>query len=130
MKTHVFIVNESSFPIHLQYLFAGTGAADADDHIGLLSDIKRVRVGDRVIFYLETKESSGIDGGFFGAFRIANLTPIVIQDSANPTYLEQQLGKKLIYRVRLEPADVYSKGVVEYQALDNLPVYNITSMDL
>ena len=123
MKTHVFIVNESSFPIHLQYLFAGTGAADADDHIGLLSDIKRVRVGDRVIFYLETKESSGIDGGFFGAFRIANLTPIVIQDSANPTYLEQQLGKKLIYRVRLEPADVYSKGVVEYQALDNLPVY-------
>ena len=123
MKTHVFIVNESSFPIHLQYLFAGTGAADADDHIGLLSDIKRVRVGDRVIFYLETKESSGIDGGFFGAFRIADLNPIVIQDSANPTYLEQQLGKKLIYRVRLEPADVYSRGVVEYQALDNLPVY-------
>ncbi len=123
MKTHVFIVNESSFPIHLQYLFAGTGAADADDHIGLLSDIKRVRVGDRVIFYLETKESSGIDGGFLGAFRIADLNPIVIQDSANPTYLEQQLGKKLIYRVRLEPADVYSRGVVEYQALDNLPVY-------
>ncbi len=123
MKTHVFIVNESSFPIHLQYLFAGTGAADANDHIGLISDIKRVRVGDRVIFYLETKESSGIDGGFLGAFRIADLNPIVIQDSANPTYLEQQLGKKLIYRVRLEPADVYSRGVVEYQALDNLPVY-------
>lgn len=123
MKTHVFIVNESSFPIHLQYLFAGTGAADNDDHIGLLSDIKRVRKGDRVIFYLETKESSGIDGGFFGAFKIANLTPIIIQDSGNPTYLEQQLGKKLIYRVRLEPADVYSKGIVEYQALDNLPVY-------
>ncbi len=123
MKTHVFIVNELSFPIHLQYLFAGTGAADADDHIGLLSDIKRVRVGDRIIFYLETKESSGIDGGFFGAFKIANLDPIVIQDANNPTYLEQQLDKKLIYRVRLEPADVYSRGVIEYQALDNLPVY-------
>lgn len=123
MKTHVFIVNETSFPIHLQYLFAGTGAADADDHIGLLSDIKRVRVGDRVIFYLETKESSGIDGGFFGVFKIANVNPIVIQDSNNPTYLKQQLGKKLIYRVRIEPEDVYSKGVVEYQALDNLPVY-------
>jgi len=123
MKTHVFIVNEFSFPLHLQYLFAGTGAADADDHIGLLSDIKRVRVGDRVIFYLETKDSSGIEGGFFGAFKIANLSPIIIQDSGNPTYLEQQLGKKLIYRVRLEPADVYSKGVIEYQALDDLPVY-------
>jgi hypothetical protein len=123
MKTHVFIVNETSFPIHLQYLFAGTGAADADDHAGLLADIKRVRAGDRVIFYLETRESSGTDGGFFGAFRVADLNPLVIHDNGNPTYLEHQLGKKLIYRVRLEPADVYAKGVVEYQALDDLPVY-------
>lgn len=104
-------------------MFAGTGAADANDHIGLLSDIKRVRAGDTVIFYLETRESSSIDGGFFGTFRIANVNPIVIQDSGNPTYLEQDLGKKLIYRVRIEPVDVYPKGVVEYQALDNLPVY-------
>jgi hypothetical protein len=123
MKTHVFIVNEASFPVHLQYLFAGAGAADNDEHIGLLSDIKRVRIGDRVIFYLETKKSSRIDGGFFGVFKIANLTPIVIQDSNNPTYLERQLGKKLIYRVRLEPTEVYSKGIEEYKALDNLPVY-------
>lgn len=123
MKTHVFIVNEFSFPVHLQYLFAGTGAADADDHIGLLSDIKRVRARDSVIFYLETKESSGIDGGFFGMFKIADASPAIIQDSDAPTYLEQQLGKKLIYRVRLEPSDIYSNGVVEYQALDNLPVY-------
>ncbi|MFH0992696.1 MAG: hypothetical protein V1799_22080 [bacterium] len=123
MKTHVFIVNESSFPIHLQYLFAGTGAADADDHAGLLADIKRIRPGDRVIFYLETKESAGIDGGFFGAFKVADLYPLVVHDNGNPTYLEQQLGKKLIYRVRLEPTDVYAKGVVEYQALDDLPIY-------
>ncbi|MBU4311942.1 MAG: hypothetical protein KJ706_04425 [Candidatus Omnitrophica bacterium] len=78
MTTHVFIVNESSFPIHLQYLFAGTRASDADDHTGLLSDIKRVRAGDQVKFYLETKESSGIDGGFFGVFKIAAVNPIVI----------------------------------------------------
>jgi len=123
MKTHVFIVDEASFPVHLQYLFAGTGAADNDEHIGLLSDIKRVRIGDRVIFYLETRRSSRIDGGFFGAFEIASLTPIVIHDSNNPTYLERQLGKKLIYRVRLEPAEVYSRGIEEYKALDNLPVY-------
>jgi len=121
--THVFIVNESSFPVHLKYLFAGTGAADAKDHTGLLSDIKRIRSGDRVIFYLETKETSGIDGGFFGAFKIVDINPLVIHDSNSPTYLEQQLGKKLIYRVRLEPSEMYSKGVVEYQALDDLPVY-------
>lgn len=28
MTTHVFIVNEETFPIHLKYMFAGTGAGD------------------------------------------------------------------------------------------------------
>lgn len=121
--THVFIVNETSFPIHLEYLFAGTGARNVNSHIGLLADIKRVRAGDRVIFYLETRISSGTEGGFFGAFQVADINPLVIYDNGNPTYLEQELGKKLIYRVRLEPEEVYARGVVEYQALDDLPVY-------
>lgn len=124
MKTHVFIVNGKSFPFHLKHLFAGTGAQDDGSHSGLLADIKRVREGDLVIFYLETKESVGIDGGFFGTFKIADVHPIVIHDTSNPPYLTAQLGKKLIYRVRLEPHEVYAKGVVEYKALDDLPVYS------
>jgi hypothetical protein len=59
MKTHIFIVNDYTFPIHLKYLFAGTGASYrkepiwVDWHIELLADIKRVRSGDLVIFYIE-----------------------------------------------------------------------------
>ncbi|MBA7555556.1 hypothetical protein ES705_48225 [subsurface metagenome] len=53
MRTHIFIVNEETFPKHLQYMFAGTGSKDKDEHPGLLTDISRVRVGDFVIFYIE-----------------------------------------------------------------------------
>ena len=38
MRTHVFIVNEETFPKHLQYMFVGTGSKDKDEHPGLLTD--------------------------------------------------------------------------------------------
>ena len=50
MQTHVFIVNDDTFPSHLRYLFAGTGAKEKDKDVSLLADIKRVRPGDYVIF--------------------------------------------------------------------------------
>ncbi len=112
--THVFIVNENSFPIHLNYLFAGTGAGDNDYHYGLLADIQRVRLGDKVIFYLERV-------GFFGIFEIAGEP---FKDSGNPTYLEKQLGKKLIYRVKITPKEVYPYYISEWDALDKLPLYS------
>lgn len=113
MTTHVFIVNEQTFPIHLQYQFAGTGAGESEQHIELLADIKRVRPKDKVIFYLE-----GV--GFYGIFRIAQGSPLVFNDS---TYLMRELGKKLIYRVLIEPDEVYPGYVTEWEALDELPLY-------
>ena len=113
MTTHVFIVNEQTFPIHLQYQFAGTGARENEQHMELLADIKRVRPGDEVIFYLE-----GV--GFYGIFRVAQSTPLVFNDS---TYLREELGKKLIYRVLIEPDEVYPGYVTEWEALDELPLY-------
>lgn len=110
---HIFIVNEDSFPVHLNYLFAGTGARDKDSHIGLLADIKRVRNNDYVIFYLEKV-------GFFGQFKIDG-DPF--KDASKPTYLEDKLKKKLIYRVRVKPYKVYPKYVSEWAALDKLPLY-------
>lgn len=50
MRIHVFIVNDDTFLSHLKFLFAGTGAKDKDQDIALLSDIKRVRPSDFVIF--------------------------------------------------------------------------------
>ena len=59
MQAHVFIVNRDTFPQHLRFLFAGTGTSYgkrkkslADWHSGLLSDIKRIRKDDLVIFYI------------------------------------------------------------------------------
>lgn len=113
MTTHVFIVNEDSFPVHLNYLFAGTGAGEKDSHIGLLADIKRVRENDYVIFYLERV-------GFLGLFQIGG---IPFKDTSKPTYLQNELKKKLIYRVKIKPYKVYPKYVSEWEALDKLPLY-------
>lgn len=113
MTTHVFIVNETTFPVHLQYLFAGTGAGDKEEHFGLLADIKRVRPKDNVIFYLEKV-------GFYGVFKIADGKPIVFFGSK---YLKKELDKKLIYRTLIEPRSVYPNYISEWDALDKLPVY-------
>ncbi|MBA7709202.1 hypothetical protein ES703_118114 [subsurface metagenome] len=108
MRTHVFIVNDSTFPSHLQHLFAGTGAQDKDDNIGLLSDIKRVRPGDTVLFYIEA--TTKVKGGFYGIFKIADQEPIVFHTPGSDG-LQPNLGKKLIYRTLLEPYEVYAEGV-------------------
>lgn len=120
MRTHVFIVNDNTFPSHLQFLFAGTGAKDRDEDVNLLSDIKRVREGDFVIFYIEA--TTKVKGGFYGIFKIANQNPLVFHvTGSNAT--QPNLGKKLIYRTLIEPFEVYSEGVPEWEALDKLPVY-------
>ena len=127
MRTHVFIVNNETFPSHLCYLFAGTGASSGnkpkiwlDWNVALLSDIKRVRVGDFVIFYIEaTAEETG---GFYGIFKIADKVPTVFHVPKNDGY-EPNLGIKLIYRTLVEPFEVYSDGVAEWEALDKLPIY-------
>lgn len=111
--THIFIVNEDTFPIHLKYLFAGTGAGNKTTHIGLSADIRRVRNNDFVIFYLERV-------GFFGLYKIDGEP---FKDTSNPTYLENELNKKLIYRVRIKPYKVYPNFISEWDALDKLPLY-------
>ncbi len=86
----------------------------------MLSDIKRVRPGDFVLFYIEA--TTRVKGGFYEIFKVADQTPLVFhvpgQDGFQPN-----LGKKLIYRTLLEPYEVYSEGVPEWEALDKLPVY-------
>ncbi len=107
---HVFVVNERTFPLHLRYRFAGTTPGTGKErHISLLADIARVRKGDKVIFYLERK-------GFFGVFRVASDEPFL-----GSGYLDGDLGRNLVYRVRVEPEEVYSDPVSEWEAIDQLP---------
>lgn len=118
MSTQVFIVNENTFAAHLQYMFAGTSSGKKDWNIALLADIKRVRTGDKVLFYHERV-------GFYGIFKIkdnrkqSNGKHIVYYDKDNDC--DGILGKKLIYRVLIEPDEVYPNPVSEWEALESLP---------
>jgi hypothetical protein len=120
MPTHVFIVNDETFPVHLRYLFAGTGAGESDQHPGLLADILRVRPGDFVIFYIEG--TTRVKGVFSGIYRISTSNPSIRWVQGTGAY-QPGLPIKLIYRVSIEPYEVYAKGVPEYEALDRLPMY-------
>ena len=70
MTTHVFIVDSTTFKVHLENLFAGTGAKDmvVDFNnsvnsrlaptteqmlVDMIADVSRVRDGDQLIFYLQ-----------------------------------------------------------------------------
>ncbi|HPP30349.1 MAG TPA: hypothetical protein PLE69_05455 [bacterium] len=101
-------------------MFAGTGAKNKDEDISLLSDIKRVREGDLVLFYIEATKK--MKGGFYGIFEIASQSPLVFHAPGQQGF-QPNMGKKLIYRTLLKPREVYPEGVPEWEALDKLPFY-------
>lgn len=128
--TNVFIVNNTTFNIHLQYMFAATGTdyipsflENPDDTtihwsrecnlLGLIADISRIKINDQILFYLQgDKDHSGT---IFGIFRAIS-NPFY----CNNNYLQNELQKKLQYRVLIEQDEVYAKGISEYTALDSL----------
>ena len=119
MRAHVFIVNEQTLPIHLQYRFVGTTAGDRDSNIGLLADMKRVKQGDLVFFYIE---GVGIHKGrFFGTYTIKDDTVIHCTDAEAK---KPSLPLKLVYRRRIVPNEVFASGVLEWMALDKLPRFS------
>lgn len=131
--THVFVVDKTTFKYHLEYLFAGTGAKDKlssflnDSNInynstsermltGMIADISRIRVGDKIIFYLQaTKNNQGM---FFGVFKVKSNPFFDENDSKN--YLKKLLNKGLSFRVEIEPYQVFSQGITEHDYLDSL----------
>lgn len=130
---HVFIVNEKTFKYHLEYMFAGTGAADKlspflqnatetfnasteRNLMGMIADISRIRIGDQIIFYLQATRN--YEGQFFGTFKVTE-NPFW-DENDNTNYLKDNMGKGLSYRVKIEPDVVYQKGVTEHQLLDSL----------
>lgn len=145
MTTHVFIVNDQTFKYHLEYLFAGTGVGNRDNKgvkknykyvdfnnsshstlysnkkhateaglVSMMADCCRMRIGDNVLFYLQA--TSQQEGRFFGIFKVEG-NPFLDRDGR---YLENDLGKNLTFRIKIKPSEVYSKGVTEWQALDEI----------
>lgn len=128
--THVFIVDDITFDIHLKYMFAGTGTNDEpkflndfkiqDMHhmterklVALIADISRIKKDDKILFYLQGNEKHS--GTIFGIFKVKN-NPFYCKDN----YLQTDLKKNLQYRVLIEEDEVYAQGISEYTALDSL----------
>jgi predicted RNA-binding protein len=137
MTTHVFIVSSETFKIHLEYLFVGTGSKDnyidfnnsantnlhyATENmlVGMISDASRIRKGDKIIFYLQQELSKKIfEGKFFGIFK-AKEDWSFLDNKNSGQYLSAGLGKSLTFRALIEPSKVYSEGVTEWEALDEI----------
>jgi hypothetical protein len=207
MTTHVFIVDKTTFNIHLNYLFAGTGAKDnvvdfngridsslsantENMLVSMIADVERVRVGDFIIFYLQQDIGQKIyEGKFFGIFKVKQcnfldnlqhhrkelkrlrrnysfecpknsykfkiqqkvallktaltareeekiLTKFNLEHDRNiissfidkfykgNQYLLKDLEKSLTFRILIEPYSVYSEGVTEWEALDEIKNLN------
>jgi hypothetical protein len=135
--THVFIVDATTFPIHLQYLFAGTGAGDSvidfnnrstsklhygteNNLVRMIADSQRIRKEDFVIFYLQQDPRQGIyEGKFYGIFK-AKEDLSFLDNNDTQQYLKKELVKSLTFRTLLEPYEIYPKGVTEWEALDEI----------
>jgi hypothetical protein len=134
--THVFIVDKITFKYHLEFLFAGTGAGDKiidfnnckdsklhyqseNSLVGMIADINRIRIGDNVLFYLQQDFKSEIyEGKFFGIFKVKKIG--FIDNNNSNQFLKSNLKKSLTFRILIEPDDVYSDGISEWEALDEI----------
>ena len=118
MRGHVFVVNEETLPIHLEYQFVGVSSGGRDTNIALLADALRVKKDDFIFFYIEGRNTK--KGRFFGVFKAVDNTVCHLTGS---NALSPNLPIKLIYRKKITPYRIYQKGVLEWIALDKLPTY-------
>ena len=136
MTSHVFVVDERTFPLHLRYQFAGIGAGNNDQInfnnsstsnlnsqtektlVGMIADMSRIRKGDRIFFYVQKEGSRGNDGVFCGVFRACGRA--FLDNDGKEQFLRDKLGKSLTFRVLIEPEEVYSAGVSEWHALEEI----------
>jgi predicted RNA-binding protein len=137
MTTHVFIVDLNTFKVHLEYLFAGTGAKEYEVDfnnspntllgpkkegilISMMADACRIRRGDYIIFYLQQNIREGIqEGKFFGIFQAIE-DGSFLDNNNQEQYLRNILRKSLTFRTLLTPYQIYSVGVTEWEALDEI----------
>lgn len=119
---HLFIADENSLRFHIEYGFVGTGYRNDDFNIGLWKDIERLKIGDKIIFYVQSLKK------FFGVFEVAS-EPFF--DNSNPLYLEQAnpslisngetIQIRLRYRALTIPCRIYQNGIDEFDLIDILP---------
>ena len=110
MATHILTVNEDTFKVHLQYMFIGTGKNNSAHQNSALADILSIREDDNIVFYV-------MNVGFFGIFKAKGN---VFYESHINQYLDTKLNyKTLTYRMKIEPLDVYSSYISEWDMMEN-----------
>ena len=129
---HLFIVGEQTLPIHLQYNFVGVYKNNDCDwnnvtvhpsaersQAGMYADICRVHAGDEILLYLEKpyNDKNREGGRFIGIFEV--ISPQLFYESQG-TYLKANLGIPLIYRLQIQPKEIFPNGVSEWQAMDEM----------
>lgn len=129
---HLFIVSEHTLPIHLKYGFAGVRKPDDcswanvtispsgdRSQASLYADVCRVHRGDEVLFYLETPQHDlGREGGrFLGLFEVTSVHPFY---EPGGRYLKELLDMPLVYRLLIQPKEIFSQGVTEWQLMDEM----------
>ena len=124
MNYHLLIVDEISLRYHLEYGFIGTGNASDDFNIGLWKDIARLKIGDKIIFYVQ-----GIKK-FYGCFQVSS-KPFCdgnhhLQPQLMP-FLGSEKNIKLRYRALIQPDIVFANGIDEFDLVDILP-NNVTDI--
>lgn len=144
--THVFIVDEQTFPIHLKYMFAGTGPGNVknNEETGSSQSSESKTASDfniddegkgnrkgHVNFSLLSDISRCRIGDFvifylqakalfFGVFKVKS-DPYINKNSDDESRkLSEQLKLLLPFRVDIEPDKVYPKGITEWELLDSI----------
>ena len=93
----------------------------------MIADGSRIRNGDQVIFYLQQDLTSKIkiyEGKFYGIFK-AKHDWVFLDNNDGQQYLKSELEKSLTFRILIEPYKIYTEGVTEWEALDEIK--NMTS---
>jgi len=115
MATHILTVTETTFKIHLKYMFIGTGRNGYSHQNGALADILSIRENDNIIFYV-------MNVGFFGIFKAVGSVFYDYNSYQNhhPQYLNDYLDNKtLTYRMKIEALEVYQDPISEWDMMEN-----------
>jgi len=118
---HLFIVDANSLKYHLEYGFVGTGSIKQDFNIGLWTDIERLKLNDKIIFYVQ-----GIKK-FYGVFKVSskpffdNKTEPYLQNNPLNILNNDKKNIYLRYRALIEADEVFEDGIEEFKLIDILP---------
>jgi hypothetical protein len=98
MSAHLFVVNNDTFPIHIQRNFAGVVKGGGIGYYGQLADLMNIREGDLAFFYLMYSNKNNLlwpennfESGYYGIYKIKSKPFFDERDVEGKDQFEEQL---------------------------------------